>query len=79
MAFMNYKFDDMNGLDIIKKSKEKLDTRIPVFNLIGNDIPEKECDEFINIAGIKMNTIITNLNKDRIVGILKDYKEYIEN
>ena len=79
MAFMNYNFDDMNGLDIIKKSKEKLDTRIPVFNLIGNNIPEKECNEFINIAGIKMNTIISNFNKDRIVGILKDYKEYIEN
>lgn len=79
MVFTNYDFSDMNGLDIIKKSKEQLDTKIPVFNLIGNDIPDEEYKEFVNVAGIKMNTLITNPNKDRIVGIFEDYKEFKEN
>ena len=79
MVFTNYNFADMNGLDIIKKSKEQLDTKIPVFNLIGNDIPDDEYKEFVNVAGIKMNTLITNPNKDRIVGIFEDYKEFKEN
>lgn len=46
MVFTTYNFADMNGLDIIKKSKEQLDTKIPVFNLMRNDIPDEEYKEF---------------------------------
>lgn len=35
--------------------------------------------EFVNVAGIKMNALITNPNKGRIVDIFKDYKEFKEN
>lgn len=74
-----YDFSYMNGLDIAKKSKEELNTKIPVFNLIGKDIPDDEYKEFVNVTGIKINALMTNADKDRIVNVFENYKEFKEN
>lgn len=79
MVFSRYNLSDMTGLDIIKKSKEQLDTKIPVFNFIADNITNEEFDQITDIAGNKMNAFIPELNKEqRITKVLKDYKEFTE-
>ena len=52
MIFTKYAMDNMNGLDIVKSSKEKLESNIPVFNMIiDNKIQENEIDEMYDIIG----------------------------
>lgn len=78
MVFSSYNLSDMTGLDVIKKSKAQLDTKIPVFNFITDNITSEEFDQINNIAGNKMNAFIPELNKEqRIARVLKDYKEFI--
>lgn len=79
MVFSSYNLSDMNGLDIIKKSKEQLDNKIPVFNFITDNISNEEFEQINNVAGIKMNAFIPEVNKEqKIARILKDYKEFTE-
>lgn len=79
MVFSSYNLSDMTGLDVIKKSKAQLDTKIPVFNFITDNITSEEFDQINNIAGNKMNAFIPELNKEqRIARVLKDYKEFTE-
>jgi len=78
MVFVKYDFGtDMNGLDIIRKSKETLNEDAPVFNLIASTIPEKEFTETFKIAEGKMNSIIKENTEERYNGIIEDYKEYL--
>ena len=79
MVFAKYDFGtSMNGLDIVKKSKETLNNDIPVFNMISNtEIPKDEMVEIIQIVGNKMNTIIREQTEERYNGIIEDYKEYL--
>lgn len=77
MVFAKYDFGtEMNGLDIIKQSKEALKDNVPAFNFIATDIPKDEFLEAKRIIGDKMNTIIREENPTRITGIIEDYKEY---
>ena len=79
MVFSSYNLSDMNGLDIIKKSKEQLDTKIPIFNFIADNITSEEFDQITNVAGNKINAFIPELNKEqRIARVLRDYKEFSE-
>ena len=79
VVFSSYNLSDMTGLDVIKKSKAQLDTKIPVFNFITDNITSEEFDQINNIAGNKMNAFIPELNKEqRIARVLKDYKEFTE-
>ena len=78
MVFAKYDFGTtMNGLDIVKKSKETLNNDIPVFNMIANEIPKEEMMEVIKSVGNKMNTIIREHSEERYNGIIEDYKEYL--
>lgn len=78
MVFTKYDFGtNINGLDIVKKSKEILEDNIPVFNIIATDIPKEEMIEVIKISGNKMNTIINEQTEERYNGIIEDYKEYL--
>lgn len=80
MVFANYNLNDMNGLELIEKSKEKLDTEIPIFNFISNNIPEKEFEQVIDIAGNKINALIQeNQKEEKIVNTLEEYKKFKEN
>ena len=77
MVFVKYDFGtEMNGLDIIKQSKEILKDSIPAFNFIDTEIPKEELFEAKRIIGDKMNTIIREQNSVRYAGIIEDYKEY---
>ena len=79
IVFTSYNMTDMNGADIIKKSKEQLNTQIPVFNFIANNIANDEFNEIIDIGGNKINAFIKEENKEqKIVQVLKDYKEFTE-
>mgnify|MGYP004523725349 FL=1 len=77
MVFAKYDFGtDMNGLDIIKQSKDALKDNVPAFNFIATDISKEDFLEAKRIIGDKMNTIIREENPTRITGIIEDYKEY---
>ena len=78
MVFTQYDFGtNMNGLDIIKKSKEALNDNVPAFNFIAMDIPKDDFIEAKKIIGDKMNTIIREQTKTRYTGIINDYKDYM--
>ena len=77
MVFAKYDFGtEMNGLDIIKQTKDALKDNVPAFNFIATDIPKEDFLEAKRIIGDKMNTIIREENPTRITGIIEDYKEY---
>ena len=76
MVFAEYNLKGMNGLELIEKSKEKLDNEIPVFSFISNNIPEEQINKIVNIAGDKvMQLIQKNQVADKIVNALEEYNE----
>lgn len=78
MIFTKYAMDNMNGLDIVKSSKEKLESNIPVFNMIiDNKIQENEIDEMYDIIGKKLNSLITGSDNisNNIVDIINQYND----
>ena len=78
MVFAKYDFGtNMNGLDIIKKSKAALNDKVPVFNIITRDIPKEDYLEAKREIGDKMNTVIRDQTETRYNGIIDDYKEYL--
>ena len=78
MVFTKFNFenDNMNGLDIIKKSKETLNENVPAFNFIAKEIPKEDFLEARRMIGDKMNTIIREQTQVRYDGIINDYKDY---
>ena len=64
-------------INMIKKSEEKLEQNVPVFNLIESDIGLKEFQNAMRISGNKINALVREPFEQRIENILKDYKEYI--
>ena len=67
MIFTKYAMDNMNGLDLVKSSKEKLENNIPIFNMIrDNKVQENEIDEMYDIIGRKLNSVISS--SDNIYG-----------
>lgn len=77
MVFTKYDFKDSNGLEIIKKSKEVLKDKVPVFNVIAQEIPSKDFRKAKEILGDKMNTIIKEQTETRYADIIEDYKDYL--
>lgn len=78
MIFTKYAMDNMNGLDIVKSSKEKLESNIPVFNMIiDNKVQENEIDEMYDIIGKKLNSLITGTDNisNNIVDIINQYND----
>ena len=77
MVFAKYDFGtEMNGLDIIKQSKEALNDNVPAFNFIAKEIPKEDFIEAKRMIGDKMNTIIREQTPVRYSGIIEDYREY---
>lgn len=80
MVFAKFDMEDMNGYEIVKKSKEKLDGDIPIFNIFAKKIPENEMKEIYNIAGRKFNAIVSEEHYQfEVPFILEQYKDYKEN
>lgn len=74
MVFSKYNFDNMNGLDLIKKSKEVLEKELPIFNIIVDEISDKELKETLNISNNKINALVRKPYNDRAVEIMEVYK-----
>lgn len=78
MVFTKYDLDNMNGLEIMKKSKEELDKNsVPLFNLIVDNINENELQYVVEIMGNKLNALVREPYNERVINILKDYNEYL--
>ena len=81
MVFAKYEKNGLDGLDIAKKVGEKLGKwKMPVFNILDskNEITEDSMDKLTDISktiGTKFNSIVKKPYNDRIVDIIKDYKE----
>lgn len=77
MVFAKYNMENMNGFEIAKSSKEKLENNVPIFNMIiDNNIKEEEIDKVYDMIGNKLNSLITEPISNNIVNIINDYKEY---
>lgn len=77
MVFSNYNLDNMTGLELMRKSKETLNEKMPIFNFITDYIPENDLKQMIDIADNKVNAVIKEEYKaNKIVSILEDYKEF---
>lgn len=82
MIFTKYAMDNMNGLDLVKSSKEKLENNIPIFNMIiDNKVQENEIDEMYDIIGRKLNSVISSSDNisNSVVNIINQYNDYKNN
>ena len=82
MIFTKYAMDNMNGLDLVKSSKEKLENNIPIFNMIiDNMVQENEIDEMYDIIGRKLNSVISSSDNisNSVVDIINQYNDYKNN
>lgn len=77
MVFTEYNFNNMNGLEIMKKSKETLKNAVPIFNMIVDEINDDELQEAVKIMGNKLNALVRKPYNERAIGIMNDYVEYI--
>ena len=78
MIFTKYAMDNMNGLDLVKSSKEKLENNIPIFNMIiDNKVQENEIDEMYDIIGRKLNSVISSSDNisNSVVDIINQYND----
>lgn len=75
LVFTKYNFDNMSGLELVSKTKEKLQERFPVFNTIG-EIPDNELMQILNITGDKLNADVTEPYAESASEIIEAYKEY---
>ncbi len=58
MVFTSYNFEDMNGLELMQKSKQTLNNEIPIFNFIVEQLPSQEIMKLASIDDSKINAII---------------------
>lgn len=75
VVFSGYNYSDITGLDLIKKTKEKLQDKFPSFNTIG-EIPDNELMQVIEITGDKLNADVKQPYGDGAKEIAKAYNEY---
>lgn len=79
MVFTSYNFKDMNGLELMQKSKQALNNEIPIFNFIAEQLPSQEIIKLVSIDDSKINAIINENNKeDGIIQSLEEYKKFKE-
>lgn len=75
IVFSKYNYSNMTGLELIRKTKEKLQDDFPSFNTIG-EIPDDELMEAIHITGNKLNACIEQPYDGTAREIIKAYKQY---
>lgn len=74
LVFIDYNLKEINGLKIMKLSKDRLNENMPIFNLIAdNEISDNEMNEVLEKVGNKFNSFVNPFCKERITEILKDY------
>lgn len=78
IVFSRYDLDKMDGLEVIRKTKEKLQTEMPMFNIITSvNIPDEQLQKTVSEVGTKLSNLIrTDTIKLGIIkDIMNDYKE----
>ena len=81
MVFAKYESNGINGLNIAKKAGETLGKwKMPVFNILDskNEITEDSIDKLTDVSkaiGSKFNSLLREPYGDRIIDVIKDYKE----
>ncbi len=75
LVFSKYNFSNMSGLELIRKTKEKLQDQFPSFSTIG-EIPDNELMEVINITDNKLNACVREPYAGTAKDIIEAYKEY---
>ena len=77
MVFAKFDLKKMDGLEIIKKSKENLN-KTPIFNIISNRNLGENLEEMVKIAGSNLNALIQEEEplESRVKAIYKDYIEF---
>lgn len=76
MVFAKFDLEKMDGLEIIKKSKENLESS-PIFNIISDRALGSDLEEMVKIAGKNLNALINEDDhlESRVKSIYKDYIE----
>lgn len=79
MVFANYNLKDMDGLELMQKSKSALDNEVPIFNFISKELPSQELVKLFNVDSNKINAIINeNKKEDGIKNALEEFKKFKE-
>lgn len=74
MVFVKFDLDEMNGLEIMKKSKEELHNEMPVFNFLVEENTENFIHDAMQVGNL--NAVIRKPYQDNFATILSEYKEY---
>ena len=76
-VFIKFSMLDMNAIEIMQKTKQKLNKEeMPVFNIFANRLSENEIEEAYSIIREKLNAQVECNDKETIINILKEYKKY---
>lgn len=78
IVFTKFNMLDMGAMEIMQKTKDKLNEETPVFNIFEKQLSEQTIDKAYNIVGKKLNALVDENDHERIVTILKEYKAYKE-
>ena len=81
MVFAKMNLDNMDSMEIMRKSKESLKDNVPIFNIITSDnISDEYMKTAYNLMGKNLNTFVSEpINNMEIDNIMKGYKELKEN
>ncbi len=81
VVFAKMNFDNMDSMEIMRKSKENLKDNTPIFNIItNNSVSDEYMKTAYNLMGRNLNTFVAEpINNMEIDNIMKGYKELKEN
>ena len=81
MVFAKMNLDNMDSMEIMRKSKESLKENVPIFNIITSDnVSDEYMKTAYNLMGRNLNTFVSEpINKIEIDNIMQGYKELKEN
>ena len=81
MVFAKMNLDNMDSMEIMRKSKESLKENVPIFNIITSDnVSDEYMKTAYNLMGRNLNTFVSEpINNMEIDNIMQGYKELKEN
>lgn len=81
VVFAKMNLDNMDSMEIMRKSKENLKDDVPIFNIITSDnVSDDYMKTAYNLMGRNLNTFVSEpINNIEIDNIMQGYKELKEN
>lgn len=73
LVFADYQLDDINGLEVIKRSSQKIENNIPIYNILTDQDISDYTLEVVELVGRRFNAIIRNTNS--IFEIIQEYND----